>query len=78
MTLDRLLYRIEIAVALLSAALAVLSFIEPQWIERVFDEAPDGGDGSLERWVAGGGFAVAALIAAWLARRTRRRLAAPG
>lgn len=76
MTLDRrTAYRIEIAVAIASALLAVLTFAEPQWIERLFDASPDAGDGSVERWVVGGGFLVAALIAAALARRDRRRLA---
>jgi len=78
MTLDsRTLYRIEIAVAVASTLLAIVTFIEPQWIERLFDEAPDGGDGSLERWIVGGGFLVAAVIAAVLALRQRRRLVAP-
>jgi hypothetical protein len=39
----------------------------------LFDESPDGGDGSAERWLVGGAFLVAALIAAALARRERRR-----
>lgn len=77
MALDRHpLYRLEIAVAVASALLAVLSFVEPQWIERLFDASPDGGDGSLERWIVGGGFLVAAVIAALLARRERRRIVA--
>lgn len=77
MTLDRrTAYRIEIAVAIGSALLAVLTLVEPQWIERLFDASPDDGDGSVERWLVGGGFLVAALIAAALARRERRRLAA--
>lgn len=76
MTLDRrTAYRIEIAVAIASALLAVLTFVEPQWIERLFEASPDAGDGSVERWIVGGGFLVAALIAAALARRDRRRLA---
>lgn len=72
---SRTLYRIQIAVALASALLAVLTFVEPQWIERLFDASPDGGDGSLERWIVGGGFLVAAAIAAVLAWRGRRRVA---
>lgn len=76
MTLDRrTAYRIEIAVAIASALLAVLTFVEPKWIERLFEASPDAGDGSVERWIVGGGFLVAALIAAALARRDRRRLA---
>ena len=70
------LYRAEIAAALVSAALFVLTLIDPQWIERWFDESPDGGDGSFERWIVGGAFLIAALIAGLLARRERRGLAA--
>ncbi len=70
------LYRIEIAVSILSIALLVLTVVDPMWIERLFDESPDGGDGSLERLVAGGGFLVAAVVAGMLARRERRRLIA--
>lgn len=72
----RTLFRLEIAIAVASTLLALLTFIEPQWIERLFDAAPDGGDGRVERWIVGGGFLAAAAIAAALARRERRRLAA--
>jgi hypothetical protein len=68
----RWLYRAEIAASLFSACLFVLTLFDPTWIERWFDESPDGGDGSLERWFVGGGFLVAALLAAALARRERR------
>lgn len=71
----RTAYRIEIACAIVSALLAALTLVEPQWIERLFEASPDEGDGSLERWIVGGGFLLAALIAALLARRERRRLA---
>ncbi|WP_395702162.1 hypothetical protein [Aquabacterium sp.] len=70
------LYRIEVAVSIASVLLLALTLVEPMWIERLFDEAPDGGDGSLERLVAGAGFAISAVVAALLARRERRRLAA--
>ena len=66
------LYRVEVAVSAVSAVLFVWTLIDPQWIERWFDESPDGGDGSAERWVVGGGFMIAAVLAAWLARRQRR------
>ena len=68
------LYRTEVAAALVSAALFVLTLVDPQWIERWFDESPDGGDGSAERWIVGAGFLIAALLAAVLARRERRQL----
>ena len=58
----------------LSVLLLVATLVDPQWIERWFDEAPDGGDGSAERWIVGACFAALALAAAWLARREQRRL----
>jgi hypothetical protein len=72
----RWLYRAEIAASLLSVALFALTQVDPQWIERFFDESPDGGDGSIERWLVGGAFLVAAVLAAALARRERRRAVA--
>ena len=72
------LYRLEIAVALASAALLALTLAVPQWIEMLFDAAPDGGDGSAERWIVGALFGLAAVLAAVLARRERRRLGATG
>ena len=65
------LYRAEIAASILSACLFALTLLDPMWIERVFDESPDRGDGSAERWVVSGSFLVAALLAAFLARRER-------
>jgi len=43
---------IEIMAAFISAAVLVLTLVEPTWFELLFDEAPDGGDGSLESVVA--------------------------
>jgi hypothetical protein len=45
--------RIETALAVVAAALAVVTFIWPIWIETVFSVDPDGGDGTAEWW--GGG-----------------------
>ena len=66
------LYRVEAAISAVSALLFVWTLIDPQWIERWFDESPDGGDGSAERWLVGGAFFVAAVLAAFLARRQCR------
>ena len=66
------LYRAAVAASALSAVLFVWTLVDPQWIERWFDESPDGGDGSTERWLVGGGFFIASVLAAWLARRQRR------
>jgi hypothetical protein len=57
----------------LSIALLVLTLIDPQWIERWFDESPDDGDGTVERWIVAGCFLVLAMVAGWLAQRERRR-----
>lgn len=67
------LYRAEVVASGTSMLLFVWTLIDPQWIERWFDEAPDGGDGSAERWLVGGFFFIAAVLAAALARRERRR-----
>jgi len=77
MSLPRVwLYRAEISASLIALALFALTLADPQWIERFFDESPDGGDGSAERWLVGGAFLLAAVLAAVLAWRERRRLAA--
>ena len=52
----------EIAAAAVSAAISIATLVEPQWFERLFDESPDGGDGSLETIVAVGVFAIAAVV----------------
>ena len=67
------LYRAEVVASGTSMMLFVWTLIDPQWIERWFDEAPDAGDGSAERWLVGGFFFIAAVLAAALARRERRR-----
>jgi hypothetical protein len=68
------LYRAEMAISLVSVAMFVATMIDPQWIETLFDESPDGGDGSAERWLVGGAFLIATVVAAVLAWRERRRL----
>ena len=72
------LYRLEMAVALTSVALFALTLVVPQWIEMLFDASPDRGDGSAERWVVSALFGLAAVLAAVLARRERRRLGSTG
>ena len=46
----------ELAAALLSAAICILTNIEPTWFEVLFDVAADGSDGSLEAAIAIGIF----------------------
>jgi hypothetical protein len=67
----QLIYRALVAISALSALLFVLTLFQPQWIEILFDETPDDGDGSFERWIVGGGFLIASVLAAFLARRQR-------
>jgi len=45
----------------ISAALFALTLWVPDWIERAFDLAPDGGDGSAE-WGLAAAFAVASIV----------------
>lgn len=52
---------VEAVFGLVSAAMFALTLVLPDWIERLFDLAPDGGDGSAEwQWTAS--FAVAAVL----------------
>lgn len=70
----------ETALGICSAAVLALTLVWPDWIERFFDLAPDGGDGSSE-W----GFAVALAVATLVCfagagrtwRRHKRALARP-
>ena len=72
----RLRLAIATLLALCSAVACVATLIEPQWFELLFDESPDGGDGSLETWFAVG-LSVAACIAfSLVARREWRALTA--
>ena len=69
------LSRLAWVVSAVSACLFVVTLIDPQWIETLFDESPDGGDGSFERWVVGGSFLLASVIAAYVAWRENRHWA---
>jgi hypothetical protein len=68
--------RLEIVLAALSAVLCALTLVVPEWIEELTGGwEPDSGSGALE-WIIAGGFLVAAVVSAVLARRDYRRLAA--
>jgi ABC-type thiamin/hydroxymethylpyrimidine transport system permease subunit len=67
--------RIEVVLAVISAALCVLTLVFPEWIEALTGLEPDAGSGELE-WVISGIFLAAAVVSALLANRDRRRLAA--
>jgi hypothetical protein len=67
-----ILFWIEVFLAVCSAIATVLSLVWPQWIEAVFEESPDAGDGSAERLVAVV-FLVATVVFSWFARREWRQ-----
>jgi hypothetical protein len=67
----------EISAVLLCAAVFVGTLIEPTWFELLFDESPDGGDGSLEALVALVASFAAGGIFARLAWREWHREPAP-
>jgi ABC-type thiamin/hydroxymethylpyrimidine transport system permease subunit len=67
--------RIEVALAVISAAMCVLTLVFPAWVEELTGLEPDAGSGELE-WIVAGVFLAAAVVAALLARRAYRRLAA--
>ena len=67
--------RIEVVLAVISAALCVLTIAFPEWIEELTGLEPDAGSSALE-WIIAGAFLVAAMLVAVLARRDYRRLAA--
>jgi hypothetical protein len=64
---------IEIFFGGISAALFAITLALPDWIERVFDIAPDHGDGSTE-WAWAAGFAIVTAVLVIDAQRIRRRL----
>jgi hypothetical protein len=66
--------RIEVVLALISAALCVLTLVFPKWIKALTGLEPDAGSGALE-WNVAGVLFVATVVSAVLARRDFRRLA---
>lgn len=68
----RSFYRIETALAAVAAALAAVSGVCPDWIERVFRVGPDHDSGSLEWNIAIACAVGAALIAAMVRRNWRK------
>jgi hypothetical protein len=49
----RLRFWFEAGMATISSILLVITLLWEDWIEIVFGISPDGGDGSLERWLVG-------------------------
>ena len=64
---------IEVVVAILFALFAVMTIMDPQWIELLFEFDPDRGSGEAE-WGITVAFGVASLVASLRAGRDRRLL----
>jgi hypothetical protein len=64
--------RVELALAIVSACLFILTLVTREWIELVFRIEPDGGSGALESGIAFA-FLLAAVVLFLLARRDHRR-----
>jgi hypothetical protein len=65
--------RVEVALAVIFAGLAVVTAIWPTWIESLFEASPDAGSGALE-WAIVGIFGLLAVAATVLARRDVREI----
>jgi hypothetical protein len=63
---------LESVLALVSACLAVLTIVWPDWIEAISGFQPDRHNGSFE-WLLVAGLALGCLICTTLARREWRR-----
>jgi hypothetical protein len=61
-------YWVEVGLAIVTAALLVLTLITREWIEIVFGVDPDGGSGALE-WAIVAGLAVLTFASTFAARR---------
>ena len=74
----RIRFGVEVALAVLTAALAVLTLISREWIELLFGFDPDNGSGALE-WAIFVALVVAFVALALIARWDwRRHIAAAG
>jgi len=63
---------VELSLSVISAALTVLTFAWPDWIEGIFDVDPDAGTGSSE-WGITLAFVAVTLALTALTGRTWRR-----
>jgi len=67
--------RLETALAIVLTAAALATAVWPTWIESITTLEPDGGSGETEWWLVLS-LAVAAAVAALVARRHHRALTA--
>jgi hypothetical protein len=66
-------FRTELALAIASGALFVLTLITREWVELIFRVDPDGGSGALE-WAIAAGLLALTVVFSLLARADHRRL----
>jgi hypothetical protein len=64
---------IEALLALTCLMLAIVTIVDPEWIEELTGADPDAGSGTLE-WLVVIGFGLVSVILSRLAWRTNRRL----
>ena len=69
----RIRWWIEVTLAVIALGLFVVTLISAEWIEELTGWEPDGGSGELE-WLIAAAFLAAAVVFAWLGRRTHRQL----
>jgi hypothetical protein len=68
--------KIEVGLAFVAGALAVITLVWPTWIESTFGAEPDGGSGGAE-WLLAAAFAGAALVLGILGVRHHRTAIGP-
>ena len=73
----RVRFWVEVALAVSTAALLLLTLISREWIEEIFGVEPDAGSGALE-WALVVVLGAATVIFSLLARKELRRPAVTG
>ena len=66
----------ESLMGIVTAVLAVVTLVQPDWLEEVFHIDPDGGNGSVEWLIVGGLAVVTVALFSFAAYEWRRASAA--